>query len=421
MADDIDSDLHPMFQVMLERTDDWRPGENVSSLDYNFLSRHPSMSIFFLVLTSIAAFMGNVGNFMVIGAILSYRPLLRNKGNMFVINLALADICISSIVSPMNMVGVTKGPRFFLDKVVLCHMLGSICTVSCLVSMASIAAVAVNRLIQICKPFIYHRIYTHKKTILYCVGLWIWAMLLDLPNWVGWGGHTFALKEMGCTFDRLANYGYTIFMTTMSIFLPMTVVLSCYIAILIYVRNSRREVRKLGGSENTPMRLSRSSKRGGPAKKTSYKKDDLQFAIILFISFLAFVLCWSPYMIALIFDFEDEWTKEIYVAGTLLGHSNSCLNPIIYAMGYARFRKGYYVFIHKLFCMKIKRNSNFYDSKSTLRYTSRFSRSPLKTPTIDKTLQITEHIILSTLSTPIREKHFNSSETVSRSSNSISS
>ncbi|WAR09903.1 OPSD1-like protein [Mya arenaria] len=391
MADDIDSDLHPMFQVMLERTDDWRPGENVSSLDYNFLSRHPSMSIFFLVLTSIAAFMGNVGNFMVIGAILSYRPLLRNKGNMFVINLALADICISSIVSPMNMVS-PKGQDF-----------------------------SWTRLIQICKPFIYHRIYTHKKTILYCVGLWIWAMLLDLPNWVGWGGHTFALKEMGCTFDRLANYGYTIFMTTMSIFLPMTVVLSCYIAILIYVRNSRREVRKLGGSENTPMRLSRSSKRGGPAKKTSYKKDDLQFAIILFISFLAFVLCWSPYMIALIFDFEDEWTKEIYVAGTLLGHSNSCLNPIIYAMGYARFRKGYYVFIHKLFCMKIKRNSNFYDSKSTLRYTSRFSRSPLKTPTIDKTLQITEHIILSTLSTPIREKHFNSSETVSRSSNSISS
>ncbi|XP_052813902.1 melatonin receptor type 1B-B-like [Mya arenaria] len=340
----------------------------------------------------------------VIGAILSYRPLLRNKGNMFVINLALADICITSIVSPMNMVGVTKGPRFFLDKVVLCHMLGSICTVSCLVSISSIAACAVNRLIQICKPFIYHRIYTHKKTILYCVGLWIWAMLLDLPNWVGWGGHTFALKEMGCTFDRLANYGYTIFMTTMSIFLPMTVVLSCYIAILIYVRNSRREVRKFGGSENTPMRLSRSSKHGGSVKKMSYKKDDLLFAIILFISFLAFVLCWSPYMIALIFDFEDEWQKEIYVARTLLGHSNSCLNPIIYAMGYARLRKGYYVFIHKLFCMKIKRNSNFYDSKSTLRYTSKFSKSPLRTPTIQKTLQITEHIISSTLSTQKREK-----------------
>ncbi|WAR09899.1 MR1BB-like protein [Mya arenaria] len=194
MTDDVDADdLHPMFQEMLERTDDWRPGENVSSLDYNFLSHHPAMSIFFLV----------------IGAILSYRPL-RNKGNMFVVNLPLADICITSIVSPMNM---------------------------------------------ICKPFIYHRIYIHKKTILYCVGLWIWAMLLDLPNWVGWGGHTFALKEMGCTFDRLANYGYTIFMTTMSIFLPMTIVLSCYIAILIYVRNSRREVRKFGGSENTPITI----------------------------------------------------------------------------------------------------------------------------------------------------------------------
>jgi len=43
--------------------------------------------------------------FQVIGAVVSYRPLLRNKGNLFVINLAIADICICCITCPMNMVG----------------------------------------------------------------------------------------------------------------------------------------------------------------------------------------------------------------------------------------------------------------------------------------------------------------------------
>lgn len=45
--------------------------------------------------------------------------------------------------------GVIKGPRFFLDKVMLCNLLGSICTVSCMVSMMSIAAVAVNRYVTL--------------------------------------------------------------------------------------------------------------------------------------------------------------------------------------------------------------------------------------------------------------------------------
>jgi len=62
MADD---DFHPMFLKMLNRTDGWRPGENVSVLDYDFLTRHPAMSVFFVVLTSLAALLGVVGNFMV--------------------------------------------------------------------------------------------------------------------------------------------------------------------------------------------------------------------------------------------------------------------------------------------------------------------------------------------------------------------
>jgi len=268
------------------------------------------------------------------------------------------------------------------------------------------------RLVQICKPFIYHRIYTHKKTIGYCMSLWFWAILLDLPNWLGWGGHTFALKEMGCTFDRVANYNYTIFLTTMSIFLPMAVVLACYLAIILFVRHSRREIRKFGDGSSKVL----SVKNGGPKRKSGYKKDDLQFAFILFISFLVFVLCWSPYMIALIFDFKDEWPKQVYVAGTMLGHTNSCLNPIIYALGYARFRKGYYVFVHKLFCIKMSRNSAFYnDSQSTFRYKSKFTRSPSTTPTTERIVRITDLSSLTPTATPSRKKHvLDSSDTTLR-------
>ncbi|XP_045177761.2 melatonin receptor type 1B-like isoform X1 [Mercenaria mercenaria] len=370
MASDIEN-LHPMFKDMLSRSDGWTDNVNESSLDYNFMTRHPTMSVMFLIFTSIAAAAGNIGNVLVIGAVISYRPLLRNKGSMFVINLAIADLCITGIVCPMNMIGVTKGPRFFLDKVQLCNLLGSICTVSCIVSMLSIAAVAVNRLIQICKFFLYHRIFTHKKTILYCVSLWLLAIVMDLPNWLGWGGHTFGLKEMGCTFDRIANHSYTIFLATMSIAVPMIIVLTSYLIIILYVRHCRMELKQIG---------SMSKKR---------LKDEIQFAVTLFVSFIAFVISWTPYMIAILFDYKDLWPKQVYVAGTLLGHSNSCFNPIIYALACVRFRKGYYVFLHKIFCLKITKDSYINDSKNgtTLKFTSK-SKSPVSTPILDRSARI---------------------------------
>ncbi|XP_060591398.1 melatonin receptor type 1A-like isoform X3 [Ruditapes philippinarum] len=350
--------LHPMFQDMLGRSDGWTDNINESSLDYNFMKRHPTMSWLFLIFTSLAMSVGNVGNILVIGAVISYRPLLRNKGSMFVINLAIADLCITGIVCPMNMIGVTKGPRFFLDKVQLCNLLGSICTVSCIVSMLSIAAVAVNRAIQICKHFSYKRIFTQKKTICYCIAIWLFTILLDLPNWLGIGGHTFALKEMGCTFDRVANYYYSVFLAVVTVAIPMAIVFTSYVTTLCYVRSSRENYVKHFG--NLPKQR---------------KHDEIQFSITLFIAFLAFVLCWSLYMLAVLIDRHDTWPKQVYVFGTLFGHSNSCMNPIIYASFNERFRRGYKVFLRKLCCRKIVKEPFLKDAH----FTSGFKTSKNRT------------------------------------------
>ena len=61
----MDEELHPMFQDMLRRTDGWTSRKNESSLDYNFIERHPGMSFAFLTITGLAAFAGDVGNILV--------------------------------------------------------------------------------------------------------------------------------------------------------------------------------------------------------------------------------------------------------------------------------------------------------------------------------------------------------------------
>ena len=48
---------------------------------------------------------------------LSYKRLLRNTGNFFVVNLAIADLLITSVVGPFNMIGNSIFPPFYTRKV----------------------------------------------------------------------------------------------------------------------------------------------------------------------------------------------------------------------------------------------------------------------------------------------------------------
>lgn len=183
-------------------------------------------------------------------------------------------------------------------------------------------------------------------------------MLVDLPNWVGIGGHTFALKEMGCTFDRVANHAFTVFLAVLTVALPMVVVFVSYLVILCYIRSSREKYKKYFGS------LTKQRKR-----------DERQFTLTLFVAFIGFVSCWSVYMIAMVIDRHDRWPKQIYVFGTLLGHSNSYLNSIIYASLNHTFRRGYSVFLKTICCRKIPKEPFLKESRLSVSVTSSSTRS----------------------------------------------
>ncbi|KAL5005518.1 hypothetical protein ScPMuIL_018974 [Solemya velum] len=141
-------DLQTMFEIVAQRSDNWETGDSNSnsSLDIDFMTRHPTLSYSYLVVLGIFTVTGNIANLLVIGSIIVYKPL-RTTGNMFIFNLAIADMCITAIVDPFSFVGVMNGPRFFMNEAILCHVVASLCTVSCTCSMWTIAAVAVNRIL----------------------------------------------------------------------------------------------------------------------------------------------------------------------------------------------------------------------------------------------------------------------------------
>ena len=49
------------------------------------------------------AFLGTIGNLLVIGGVCIHKPL-RTFGNAFVVNLAVADLIVTSYIMPMGLV-----------------------------------------------------------------------------------------------------------------------------------------------------------------------------------------------------------------------------------------------------------------------------------------------------------------------------
>ena len=70
---------------------------------------------------------------------------LRQPCNAFIINLAIADFLIALVVDPFNVLSALYGERAFETRQWLCILVGVVCTPSCVASLYTIMAVAVNR------------------------------------------------------------------------------------------------------------------------------------------------------------------------------------------------------------------------------------------------------------------------------------
>eukprot|EP00057_Strongylocentrotus_purpuratus_P012781 XP_011667255.1 PREDICTED: melatonin receptor type 1B-A-like [Strongylocentrotus purpuratus] len=184
---------------------------------------------------------GNIGNMLVMGAILIDKKLRNTVANIFIFNLAIADFCVTSFVDLSYVLGNIY-PQLFKSKSILCNMAASVCIISCTCSMWSICSISINRYICITKSKYYGTIYTRRNTLLMTASLWILCAFIDLPNYIGLGAHIFDVKKMGCSFDRLGHYGYTFYFIGMGVVIPLCLVLFCYIRVFIFVRESERRI-----------------------------------------------------------------------------------------------------------------------------------------------------------------------------------
>lgn len=288
-----------------------------------------------------------IGNILVCVAVCMVRKL-RRPCNYLLVSLAVSDLCVAILVMPTALLNEVLNEWIFGD--VFCDIWVSFDVLSCTASILNLCAISVDRYWAITKPLEYGVKRTPRRMMLCVVLVWLGAACISLPPLLILGNVHYddQLKKNTCVVCQ--NFGYQIYATLGSFYIPLAVMLFVYYQIFRaaqrIVMDEKRAQTRLensmnGGTKEKPIEVSGGAIIGSPhQKKLRFQlAKERKASTTLGIIMSAFTICWLPFfMLALVRPFIT--VPDILTSLFLwLGYANSMLNAGVYAIFNKDFRK----------------------------------------------------------------------------------
>ncbi|XP_072046737.1 melatonin receptor type 1A-like [Amphiura filiformis] len=279
----------------------------------------------YITLMIFTSLVGTVGNIVVIVAVVTSKKL-RVLQNVFIINLAVADLLVTALVNPFAVIGALDMGKLFYRLPALCEFIATMVVTSCGCSIWSISAVSVNRYIYICHRVIYSKIYNQRTLPFMVIGLWLIAFLLDLPNYLGWGDHIFDTRQLLCNYDYSYNLSYTRYhLIALGVIVPVCVLCYSYFRIFMTFRSSSRRMRQHATNPSS-------------SQKEKPQTADRRVLKTVAIICIVFLVMWTPYSIIVVFDLHYQFWW--FLLASFMAFTNSSVNFLVYAID-RNFRQAY--------------------------------------------------------------------------------
>ncbi|XP_075047933.1 alpha-1D adrenergic receptor [Mixophyes fleayi] len=299
-----------------------------------------------------------VGNIMVILSVACNRQL-QTVTNYFIINLAIADLLLSTTVLPFSATLEVLG--FWAFGRIFCDIWAAVDVLCCTASIMSLCIISIDRYVGVKHSLKYPTIMTEKKAVVILILLWVSSMVISIGPLLGW-------KEPPPPDDRDCSIteepGYALFSSLFSFYLPLLVILIMYFKVYIVARRTTKSLeagvkRERNKSMEVVLRIhcrsvmeeSTSSTRGkGHNFRSSLSVRLIKFsrekkaAKTLAIVVGVFILCWLPFFIVLPLGSFFPALKPsdgVFKVIFWLGYFNSCVNPIIYPCSSKEFKRAF--------------------------------------------------------------------------------
>ncbi|XP_033119707.1 G-protein coupled receptor moody-like [Anneissia japonica] len=367
----------------------------------NFTDADQNVAVIFeCIIIALLSIVGSVGNTMTILAVLNNRRL-HEPAHYMVVSLAIADLIPCLITDSIYVVSAWHREWFLPDAYIVCQIIGAL-SVFCLeASVTNLTLIAVNRYFCIVKFRKYKKIFTPRRTLLFCVMAWVPPMIgILIPIILGASVFGFNTSMLSCTNEATdVGYRYQIILLLTYIPIVLIVIIFCYTNIFLTVRASRIRIERPDSTitpdipQSVSPRASVADKvqyanvpvteldkptnhrtsefitmTGGGLSETEDEQHDVQrtlprdrpnkdpkstrqakinlrnevlLSVNLFIIFIIFVVCWLPITLVMIFNADFSGPVEVWQVVSILALANSTFDPIVYVWRSEHFRQSY--------------------------------------------------------------------------------
>ncbi|XP_056882139.1 somatostatin receptor type 2 isoform X2 [Takifugu flavidus] len=246
--------------------------------------------------------------------------------NIYILNLAVADVlCMMSLPFIALQLALVHWP--FGE--VLCRVIMTVDSLNQFTSIFCLMVMSIDRYLAVVHPI--RSTKWRKPRVAKIINLTVWgvSLIVILPTMIFSGLDKVPVCGIIWPQDiySKAFIFYTFFI---GFFLPLSVICLCYLLIIIKVKSSGIRV-------------------GSTKRKRSERKVTRMVSIVVAV----FVLCWLPFYIFNITSVTGSIKPTSAVKSTfdfvvVLGYTNSCANPILYAFLSDNFKKSF----QNVLCLK---------------------------------------------------------------------
>lgn len=286
--------------------------------------------ILYIILELLIAVFSVLGNVLVCWAV-CLNSNLQSITNFFVVSLAVADIAVGVLAIPFSIV-ISIG---FCCNFYGCLFLACFVLVLTQSSIFSLLAIAIDRYIAIKLPLRYNSLVTGERARGIIAICWVLSIIIGLTPMMGWNRLSLSTTKdcpsnlVRCLFEEVVVMDYMVYFNFFAcVLIPLLLMLAIYLCIFMAARHQLKlmEVKALHGE-----------------KSRSTLQKEVQAAKSLAIIVGLFAVCWLPLHIINCFTLFCPQCQRpplwiMYVA-IILSHTNSVINPFIYAYRIREFRQ----------------------------------------------------------------------------------
>ena len=259
----------------------------------------------------LSAFVGNL--FIIVTAF--KKPRLRSTTTIYIAVLAATDLLNACIPGPLFLASLVSGVMNYSSAI--CDLGGFFMHFLTLVSMPTMALIAINRYYCILKQNSYLRVFSLRRSICYLACLWaIVAIFTWIPVIGGWAEMAFNPLMACCNWHFFGESAEMVF-TAMAVILFM---INSFTIIAVSYYHVSRCIRQHNNRVSTHHGLS---------------VHEVNLTKTFYVLVLSFVVLWMPTFTA-IFLFRvalrETYPRLVGLAVPFMLQANSAINPWIYGV-----------------------------------------------------------------------------------------